>query len=299
MTIKPTSLIHGVAFFDNPRSCIDYYEQTHTIKKVIDFIRSCGNFLIGVFNKINRSMHQAEKQWESLINAQNKDFTKKRLIVCIHGLGDDPLQFKKIADEMQKKTLSETDIFIPRVNEKGHAKLDLTVKPIFEKIVKWANTPGEKELVLIGISNGARIARALEIELSKSNTRHPSHLKKLHSVSIVGAGNGSSLVNLANALRLSPLMSQPIAEEMPIDSLRNQCLNKEWNEMSTRWIREYTFIASPHDWLVPNYDSTLMKVVNQKARYAFVPNHGHCSITEGDDVAKAVAELTGVNQSGG
>ena len=95
-----------------------------------------------------------------------KVLSKKRLVVCIHGLNNNPTQFKKIVDEMQKKELSETDIFIPRVLQKGNAKLDEMVKPIFEEIAKWAKTSDEKELVLVGISNGGRIARAIEAEIA-------------------------------------------------------------------------------------------------------------------------------------
>lgn len=78
---------------------------------------------------------------------------------------------------MQKKDLSETDIFIPRVLQKGNAKLDEMVKPIVEEIVKWAKT-GKKELVLVGISNGERISRAIEAELSKLESNDWCHGKQ-------------------------------------------------------------------------------------------------------------------------
>ena len=51
------------------------------------------------------------------------------------------------------------------------------VKPIFEEIEKWAKTSDEKELVLVGISNGGRIARAIEAEIAKSESS--ANIKKL------------------------------------------------------------------------------------------------------------------------
>lgn len=92
-------------------------------------------------------------------------------------------------------------------------------------------------------------------------------------------------------------MSKNIAQEMPTGSKRNVQLNKEWeasfNNLS-QMTREYTFIASPHDWQVPNYDSTLPELtVEQRSRvtpqYVLVPGHGHNSIV--DAVSKIVAGL--------
>jgi len=161
-------------------------------------------------------------------------------------------------------------------------------RPIFEEIMKWGSTDGEKELTLVGISNGGRIARAIETEIAKSG--HRSNIRKLRFVSIVGACKGSALANLANKVGLSRLLSKNISEEMPTNSLRNNKLNQEWKEgLADGSSREYTFIASPHDWQVTNYSSTLMDVCGQKARYAIVPGHGHCSIV--DAVAKTVVEI--------
>lgn len=286
MSLQPISEIQGVKFFDHASSCVAHFEKTHWSKKAISLIQSFGTLLFYALNKISLALRRMDAQMEPFTNSDNKGFFNKKLIVCIHGLNSNPSQFKEIIDEMQKKELSETDIFIPRVLQKGNAKLDEMVKPIFEEIVKWSKTCGEKELVLVGVSNGGRISRAIEAELSKS----PINIQKLRFVSIVGACRGSSLVNLANKIGLSCLISKNISEEMPKDSLRNQRLDQEWtNGLSKGPTREYTFIASPHDWQVTNYDSSLMEVRGQRARYAIVPGHGHNSIVNA--VAKSVAEI--------
>lgn len=288
VSLQPISEIHGVKFFDKASSCIAHFEKTHWTKKAISLIKSFGNLFIYALNKVIIVLNKADAQMNPLMDASITGLSKKRLVVCLHGLNSHPTQFKKIIDEVQKKELSETDIFIPRILQKGNAKLDEMVKPIFEEIVKWAKTSDEKELVLVGISNGGRIARAIEAELAKSEGN--STIKKLRFVSIVGACKGSSLVNLANKIGLSWLMSKNISEEMPTHSHRNQRLDQDWAEgLSKGPTREYIFIASPHDWQVTNYDSSLMAVDPQNARYAIVPGHGHNSIV--DAVAKTVAEV--------
>lgn len=288
MNLQPISEIQGVKFFDNAFSCISHFEKIHWTKKAISLIQSFGTLFIYALNKISLVLYRVDAQMDPLTNASIKSLSKKRLVVCVHGLNNNPTQFKKIVDEMQKKELSETDIFIPRVVQKGNAKLDEMVKPIFEEIAKWAKTSDEKELVLVGISNGGRIARAIEAEIAKSGSN--ANIKKLRFISIVGACKGSSLVNFANKVGLSWLMSKNISEEMPTHSNRNQRLDQDWVEgLSNGPTREYTFIASPHDWQVTNYDSSLMTVDKKNARYAIVPGHGHNSIVNA--VAKTVAEV--------
>jgi hypothetical protein len=295
MNLQSILEIQGVKFFDNTSSCMSHFEKTPWTKKAISLIQSFGTLLGDAFNRINLVLHRVDAEMDPLTNTNTRVLSKKRLVVCVHGLNNNPSQFKKIVDEMQEKGLSETDIFIPRVLQKGNAKLDEMVKPILDEIVKWANTSGEKELVLVGISNGGRISRAIEAEIAKLESN--ANIKKLRFVSIVGACKGSYLVDLANKLGLSWLMSKNISEEMPTDSERNQKLNQDWIDgLSNKPIREYTFIASPHDWQVINYDSSLMEVNGQSARYAIIPGHGHNSIVNA--VAKSVAEIILTQHSG-
>ncbi|MBY0528833.1 MAG: hypothetical protein K2P51_01435 [Rhabdochlamydiaceae bacterium] len=287
MKLQPTSEFKGVKFFDDASSCISNYENSHWSNKTFSLAKSFGTFFFHLLNKMNRSLRSMDPQIDPLTKP-SRNLSKKRLVVCIHGLNNTPLQFKKIIDEIQKKDLSETDLYLPSVLKKGNAKLDEMVKPILQEITRWAQTSGEKELVLVGISNGARISRAIEAKLAKKTST--SNLKKLHLVSIVGACKGSAVAGLANQLGLSWLMSKNIAEEMPTDSSSNHRLNQKWEKgLSCGPQREYTFIASPHDWQVSNYDSTLMNVKKHNARYAIVPGHGHNSIVNA--VAESVAEV--------
>lgn len=284
------SIIHGIRFFDDSSSCIAHFEKAHWTQKAVSNIQSYRTLALHVLHKINLLFYGAEAVMHPFTKSGSNGFSKKRLIVCIHGLNNNPSQFKTIVNELQKKNLPETDIFIPSVLKKGRAKLDEMAMPIVEKIAKWAKTKGNKELVLVGISNGGRISRAVEAELSKSENR--GNITRLRVISIVGACRGSTLANLANKLRVSWLLPENISKEMPTDSNRGTKLHQDWVaslENTPDLERDYTFIASPHDWQVPNYDSTLSEVAKHNARYALVPGHGHNSIV--DASARVVAEV--------
>ncbi len=286
--------IEGIKFFEKASDCISNYQNTPWISRALSTIQSYGTLLAYALNKISLILHKVESQMVGYTNPPADGFTKPKLIVCIHGLNNNPAQFKQTVDEMQKLNPCETDIFIPYVLQKGNAKLDEMVKPIFKVIKDWAATEGEKELVLVGISNGGRISRAIEAKLIKTrNKGKTENITKFRFVSIVGACKGSTLAALANKLHLSWILSKNISEEMPTNSKRNKQLDEDWAVESVHppvLIRNYAFIASADDWQVPNYDSTLMEIPNRPALYAIIPGHGHNSIVNA--AAKAVAVLT-------
>lgn len=282
------SMIQGIPFFDNPSSCIAHFTEAPWTEKVQSCVTSYTTLARFAKQKIATILQSSEPEISD--HRAGQGFAKKRLIVCIHGLNSNPSQFNTIIDQLQKKNLSETDIYIPAVLERGNARLDDMAKPIFDEIAKWAKLMGAKELVLVGISNGARIARAVEVALLQSENR--GNIQKMRVISIVGASRGSTLANLANSLSLCWVMSEPISREMPTDSERSVKLHQDWTAAlnhAPELKRDYTFFASPHDWQVPNFNATLSEVAHHKARYALVRGHGHNSIV--DAVASAVAEI--------
>ncbi|WP_059359880.1 hypothetical protein [Parachlamydia acanthamoebae] len=281
-----STTIHGIKFFDSASSCLSDFKKLHWSKKVISFIQSFGTLFIYGLNKISLRLRRI--QMASYTVAPNS--SQQKLVVCLHGLNSSPMQFKKNVDEMEKYSLSGTHIYIPHIFKKGNGKLDEMIQPIFENVKKWAKTNGDKELVLVGISNGGRIARALEAEFAKPENH--ANIKKIRFVSVVGACKGSSLAKLANKLKLSWMMSKNISEEMATGSIRNAQLDRDWEEglrNSPGIVRDYTFIASPHDWQVPNYHSTLMEIPQYSARYTLMKGHGHNSIVNA--ASKAIAEI--------
>lgn len=285
---QQSTKLETIQFFNHSSDCISHFTKTPWHGKAIYFLHSCLRHLFFLFSRAVLIAKNAESQMK-IFSKIDEQSTKNRLAVCIHGLNGNTYEFKKIYESMSGR-LDHTDVYMPRVKEKGNAKLDELSAPILEEIVKWGQGPGERELVLIGVSNGARISRAVEASLSKS--KNLGNIKKLKVISIVGANKGSSTANLAHRLGLSWLLSKNIAEEMPVNSKRCKQLTSDWEEGikdSPELIRDYTFIASPHDWMVPGYKSTLPSVLNQNARYAILPGYGHNSIV--DAASKTVADI--------
>lgn len=292
--MQKTNLINNICFFNSANDCINNYQKSPWIYRAISCIKSYGTLFLYALNRMYSSLfHRCNSQISRYTNIDVDGFSQSKLVVCVHGLNNHPKQFSSIIQEMEKHGLEGTDLYIPPVLKKGNAKLDKMVKPIFDVIEKWAATGGDKELVLIGISNGGRISRAIEAKLNeKRNQGLMTNISNFKFVSIVGACRGSRLAALAKKLHLSWVLSKNIAEEMPSNSARNQRLDRDWSLETTcmeSLQREYFFMASPHDWQVNNYDSTLMEVKNHPAHYAIVKGHGHNSIV--DKVSKTVAQI--------
>jgi dienelactone hydrolase len=281
-----STTIDGITFFDNAKECIAHFENASWSTRTLSFIQSFGTLFLHSFHKIIRPLLRGTTQQMPCATETIDDLAKQKLVVCLHGLNNSPLQYKKIINKALKHNPSETTFFCPKILQQGNAKLDEMAQPIFEQISQWSKTGGEKELVLVGISNGGRIARAIEAKLlEKGNC---GNIKKFRFVSVAGACKGSSLADLAHKFHLSWVMKKHISKEMPVSSKRNARLNKDLAQPAP-FSRSYTFIAAPHDWEVPNYTSTLMDAPGVQARYAIVPGQGHRSVEI--RAAKAVAAI--------
>lgn len=280
-----TVILDNIPFYPNRLRCIAEYEENSWTAEAISHIKSWGTLCQYGWNRLFRSAMKKEHT-----DFSNVDTRVQKLVVCIHGLNNSPAQFNSLVNNLGHQ--ENMAIYTPEVLKKGNEKLDAMVQPILQNIKTWAaDGDEEKELYLVGISNGGRIERAIDAELAKAGGKK---IKKIHFISIVGACKGSSLANLANTLHLGWLfLSKNIGAEMPINSTRFKKLNKEWEYSVNQDFskeRDYTFIAAPHDWQVPDFESTLMKVNHsRKARYAIVKDHGHNSVV--DRVSKAVAQI--------
>ena len=260
MSVQSIS-VQGIRFFNSAPSCISHFEEADWTEKSLSLIQSFGTLFSYALNyTLSSLLHPNDPKIDHLVdltNTSTRFLSKKRLIVLLHGLNSDYYKFQKTVDEIENKDLSTTDIFIPRILQKGNAKLDEMVRPILTEIAKWATTSEEKELVLVGTSNGARIARAIDAEIGKWGPI--ASIKKVKVVSIVGVCKGTSFVDLINTVGLSWLTSKNISQEMPIGSMRNRQLDDDWMKgLSLGPPREYTFFASPHELFAPDYYSTLI-----------------------------------------
>ena len=289
-------VIDKINFFPTPHSCIHNFEEINYITKALQYIKSFANLFYYHVTKINLFFYGAGRQIQPYTKASQEGFSKKTLVVALHGLNNGPLQFAQIVDEINRSNLSSMEIYIPYLKEKGNAKLDEIVQPIFENIKIWAEKNGDKKLILIGVSNGARVAKDVVAQLTK--TKSVGNIKCIQFLSIVGANKGSCLVNLVNTLGLSQLLlSNNIATEMPVNSERNRQLDKDFTEGVRNCPNlhfDCTFFAAPwySDWQVPDYNSTLMEMPQTYkgiSRYAIIGDEGHNSIV--NRAAKAAATL--------
>jgi hypothetical protein len=280
--------IEGVQFLPTKDLCL---ENAKKHSWVISYLKSWGNLFVYYVNKARIAFSGAQKEVAPYATLDQASHSKKRLVVCLHGLNNDPRQFVKLLRKIKGIDPANTAIFMPPLPKKGNEELDIMTAPLIEAINAWAQTGEDKEIVFVGTSNGSRVIKDLEAELS-STTYHNVHNVKV--ISIVGAWNGSALVNLARKLHLTWLMKKPIAEEMPVDSAHCQKSEAEWYKahvVFSKCKREYFFLATRpgHDDLVPNYSSTLPDVGSDKAHYAVVSGHGHNSIVPA--VTNAIAQI--------
>lgn len=288
----------GIIFFKDHHSCLSHFNNTSLIKKIISFITSIGTFFAASFTYIFNQFNTQEII--PYTNIDNIPLNTKKLIVCIHGLDSSPFQFKKIINKIEKIEDPSRAIFAPYVLQKGNATLDEMCEEIYNSIKPWTEHGQGKKLILIGFSNGARIALALEALLAKEAALakiNNNNIKKIESFFIAGACQGSSRVDLAHRLGLSCLLSENIAKEIPTTSERNKRLKEDWEKYTKEHFikREHTLFASSDDWVIPNIESSLPTLNHSTTRYAIVTGHGHLSIL--NRVTKKIAQLVTLNKN--
>ena len=282
--------IGGINYYKTPEEALASFKEAPLIRRVYSHIDSYKNLALQAVFKASITFFQKERLTDSLIEPPKKGYWKKRLVVCVHGLNTNPAQFEQFLRAVSTKEYTDTQIFIPRVRQAGHAKLDDLTAPIFKEIARWAKRKGDRQLVLIGISNGARIIKNVYAKLVRSGNL--GNINSVRFISIVGACNGSQLANIAKKVGAHCMMSPHIAKELPTDSERVELLNRHWDSAMKEPVPfspEFIFIGAPHDWLVPNTDSSLMEVPGKTCLYAYVANHGHCSVLA--PIATSLAKL--------
>lgn len=269
------NVVYSARFFKTPSECIQNFYAQSRLTRLVSLVKSFARFF---FITLPKTFYFG---YLSLRNPFNKyahipssPTLKNKLIVCLNGVGGSPNQFKSVIKLIEKKESSNTQIYVPKILNRGLAKTDDIVAPIFKEIHTWIAQRKNPEIVLIGISNGSRLARVIDAKLIQ--TKAP--IKQINTISIIGANQGSYLMNIVKKIPLFwPFLSKALAEEMPVGSPFNERLNQQLSTLSSCGIpHRYTFLAGPHDWIVPNYSSTLMPVPEGiEARYALMPGYGH------------------------
>lgn len=92
------------------------------------------------------------------------------LAVFIHGMNHSPGQFHEYCEEIRKVNKQVT-ILAPRVKNRGQCAVEEAAQEIFAQISQWRKNNQKKPIVLVGISNGGRLAALLGDKLVDSG--HP------------------------------------------------------------------------------------------------------------------------------
>jgi hypothetical protein len=101
---KPSpKVMDGLSFFEKPLDCIEEFENRSCLSKVASSFMSFVTFIFYLIYKIKLIFRCIESEMRPLAHIEVSSLPKKRLIVCLHGLNNNPSQFKKLFDELQKR----------------------------------------------------------------------------------------------------------------------------------------------------------------------------------------------------
>lgn len=290
LTTQPVD-IENIRFYESRDECIQTYQAQSFDKKVISAIHSCGAYSAYIARRVRHLFcRPAYSEYRTIPS----NSSKRRLAVCLHGVDCNHAQFSSVVFSLESdhpEEIQNIDIFTPDIPNRGNDDLISMAQGIVESIDSWIGDRENLEVVLVGISNGSRIARMVETQLLQK----PEKIKKLRFISVVGAYNGSSMASVARKFGLlsRPFISSTIVKEMAPNSesiISLQKASERAQKETALGDREYFFIASPPglDWLVPDLSSTLPKI-DHTAHYGIVPGNGHHSIVKA--TAKAIADL--------
>lgn len=195
-----------------------------------------------------------------------------QLIVMIHGLNSSPLAWSNYIDILSKSD-STISCFAPYVYKKGYCRAKEAALPILEICQSYTKQYPNNPIILIGHSNGARIAAYIEQKLDAKNIR---------LVSIAGPHGGSKLINWIHKLGLTRCFgfSAKMVEELTYQgTFATKKLNKwvKHSEHSYKQV-ERIFFASADDWRVFPYETCFPKLPN--SHYYLVTGESHVTMID-------------------
>lgn len=212
----------------------------------------------------SNTYHIDEQQWVK----------SKKLVVLIHGLNSSPLAW---TDYLEEKSKFENNVsyFTPFVYKKGYCKCKEAARPILEVVKRYADQYPSNPIILVGHSNGARIAAYIEQKLDVDNIR---------LISIAGPHCGSMLINWINALGLTRFLgiSAKLVEELTFQGSWAKRKLIKWHDqqqnISTKRNIERVFFASYDDWRIFPNQTSFPKLPNSS--YFCVSGESHVTIIE-------------------
>ena len=202
------------------------------------------------------------------------------LCVMIHGLKGSPSIFDDYHDSFARFEDKKVTLFQPHVPQKGNCSLEDASSPIYNEVLSWARQNPAKPIVIVGVSNGARIAGHLSAKLKSEGLC----VNPMHVSCIAGPFNGTKLVNqpdwpgfLRSGLNkiVNKLYTDEVLDELSWDSA---CAGQVISEMqrAAGGNLHYYFYSTSSDTQINPFTSAFPEVTD--ANYFLTFAEGHQSV---------------------
>ena len=199
----------------------------------------------------------------------------KGLYVLIHGLNGQPSIWNGHIAELEK--MHHTDLFVPCVPHKGNCSLEEAAIPILNQLLDFIQQHPDKPICLIGVSNGARLALWLEVQLRKKASHTAIKISN-----IAGVHLGSSRMNFVASYRCTRWWFRykpQTLEELAFNSPKAKQLINAVRE-PFEGTRDYEFFASTEDFHIPETDSSLPNL-DKGEKHHLISGYAHSGIVGG------------------
>ena len=247
-----------------------HYDRRSTLKRVVDFI-------ISVFKQIRYSLTVLYHRFHSKpqLCGQKIEWKKESegLFVLLHGLRNDPAAW--FSQRALLKQHDNIDVFAPLVPKRGMCSLEEAASPILPSLLDYAQQHPNTPIVLIGVSNGSRIATWLEVQMRAKEPQTPIKVS-----TIAGVHLGSSRMDLLNKLGLDKFFYPKVLgvelkyKSEPATKLLDQVKAPLPPNCAPR---SYEFYGTLDDFAVPNLDSSL-PTLNKGEELIALAQESHDSI---------------------
>lgn len=252
------------------------------LSRIIDFslasVKEFKNRWYRQYNPLRVNVHNLFPALQANSNTYDIDVKQwqnsTKLVVLIHGLNSSPLAWTSYLEE-KPKLGDNVSWFVPFVNKKGYCKCKEAARPILEVVQSYANQYPNNPIILVGHSNGARIAAYIEQKLDANNIR---------LISIAGPHYGSKIINWMSALGLTKRLGIPaeMVEELTYQGTWAHKKLIKWREKyknePTKTNVDHVFFASLDDWRIFPNQTSFPKLPNSS--YHCVSGESHVTIVE-------------------
>lgn len=192
------------------------------------------------------------------------------LILLIHGLHNHPSIWEGYIQALRSKKL-EIDICAPAIPKEGDCTLEKAAKPVVAIAKNYLQKHPGKPICLLGISNGARIATYVDVQLRK----YPVDI--LVST-IAGAHLGTKCANfIAKVPLINRLYSTSIKKELAYKSDTSRRLIDALRKPISVGSRKYDFYAATEDHVIVPYKLSL-PIIDHGESHHILNGVGHLSI---------------------